>query len=104
MATLLMLFCMMAGALLGLRFKVFILVPASLLVAAVTIVGGIVSGHAIGLVVLVTYGTIASLQIGYLAACMLLEYFPVRATRRFSPPALSASVVRADLQPNADPG
>jgi|SRR5580693_5573330 hypothetical protein len=76
MATLLMLICMMAGALLGLRFKVFILVPASLLVAAVTIVGGIVSGHAIGLVALVTYGTIASLQIGYLAACMFLEYFP----------------------------
>jgi hypothetical protein len=85
----LMFICFMAGILLGLQFKVFILVPVSLLVAAVTIVGGIVSGQAIGLVALVTYGTLASLQIGYLAACILPAYFPVRATRRFSPPSLS---------------
>jgi hypothetical protein len=91
MATLLILICLMAGALLGLRCNVFILVPVSLLVAVVTVVGGIVSGHAIGLVALVTYGTLASLQIGYVAGCMLLEYFPVRATRRFSPPSLSTS-------------
>ena len=54
MATLLILIYLMAGALLGLRFNVFILVPVSLLVAVVTVVGGIVSGHAIGLVALVT--------------------------------------------------
>jgi hypothetical protein len=104
MATLLMLICMMAGVLLGLRFKVFILVPVSLLVAAVTIVGDIVSGHAIGLVALVTYGTrVAS---DWLSGCLHASGIFSRTSHEtfFSALIVFRAVVRAALQPNTDPG
>jgi hypothetical protein len=54
-----------AGVLLVLRFKVLVLVPASLLATAVITVSGFVRGHEPGMIALTVFGAVASLQIGY---------------------------------------
>jgi hypothetical protein len=61
------------GVLLGLRFKVLVLVPASLLATAVITVSGFVSGHEPGMIALTVFGAVASLQIGYFVGGILLE-------------------------------
>ena len=58
-----------AGILLGIRFKVLVVVPASLLAAVIVIANG--SGDNLGAVVLTLLGTVASLQIGYLVGSIL---------------------------------
>jgi len=60
-----------AGFVLGLHFKVFVLAPAFLLIAAVIISSGIVTGHSSFSVALAMSGTLASLEIGYLVGCAL---------------------------------
>jgi hypothetical protein len=56
------------GILLGLRFKVFVLGPATLIAAAVIVASGHQSNLATALTVL---GTVVLLQIGYLVGCIL---------------------------------
>jgi hypothetical protein len=58
-----------AGVLLGIRFKVLVLVPASLLAAVIVVANG--SGQQLGAVVLTLLGTVASLQIGYVVGSIL---------------------------------
>jgi hypothetical protein len=53
-----------AGILLGLRFKVLVLVPASVLAVVVIIISQ--SGHTLSMIVLTLVGTLVSLQIGYI--------------------------------------
>jgi len=55
------------GLLLGLRFNVFVLVPAILL-ASVTIAA---SGHELKMIALTVFGTAVSLQFGYLVGCIV---------------------------------
>jgi len=57
------------GILLGLRFKVLVLVPASVLATVVVIVSR--SGHELGMIVLTLVGTLVALQMGYLAGSIL---------------------------------
>jgi hypothetical protein len=57
----------MAGILLGLRFKVFVLIPATL-IAACTIIA---MGHGFKAIVLTTLTTAALLQIGYVLGCVV---------------------------------
>jgi hypothetical protein len=57
------------GILLGLRFKVLVLVPASVLAAVVIILSE--SGHELSVIVLTLGGTLVSLQIGYIAGGVL---------------------------------
>jgi hypothetical protein len=57
------------GILLGLRFKVLVLVPASILAAVVIILSK--SGNELSVIVLTLVGTLVSLQIGYLAGGLL---------------------------------
>jgi hypothetical protein len=64
------------GILLGLRFKVLVLVPASVLATVVIILsesGHILSesGHELSVIVLTLVGTLVSLQMGYLAGGIL---------------------------------
>ena len=73
----------LAGFVLGLRLKVSVLIPATLLATAVTITCGIVSGHAAGVIAFATLGILTSLQIGYLVGSVLEAYLPVRITLRF---------------------
>ena len=57
------------GILLGLRFKVLVLVPASVLATVVIILSG--SGHELSVTVLTLVGTLVALQMGYLAGSVL---------------------------------
>jgi len=58
------------GMLLGLRSKVFILVPVILVAAGAIIVGG----HGLKVIVLTVVATAASLQIGYVLGCAIRMY------------------------------
>ena len=72
------------GILLGLRFKVLVLVPASVLAAVVIILGR--SGHELSVIVLTLIGTLVALQIGYLVGSVLRflarSYLPTRTRYR----------------------
>jgi len=57
------------GVLLGLRFKVLVIVPASLLAAIIIIATG--AGQQLGAFVLTLLVTLASLQIGYVVGSIL---------------------------------
>jgi hypothetical protein len=57
------------GILLGLRFKVLVLVPASVLATVVIILSE--SGNELSVIVLTLVGTLVSLQMGYLAGGIL---------------------------------
>jgi membrane protein DedA with SNARE-associated domain len=59
------------GFVLGLYFTVLILIPATLIVAAVTVMIGHVSDHAFSITLLATLGTAASLQIGFFVGSVL---------------------------------
>jgi hypothetical protein len=57
------------GMLLGLRFKVLVLVPAILLATVVIILSG--GGQKLSVILLTLVGTVVSLQMGYIAGCVL---------------------------------
>ena len=82
-----------AGIILGLRFKILILVPAILLATAAITVTGIVSGYEAKAVALIVFGTAASLQVGYIAACILyvvvLALLPARTATRYRGPRVA---------------
>jgi hypothetical protein len=59
-----------AGTLLGLRFKVFVLVPAVLIAAGAVIL----SGHGLHVIILTVLATAALLQIGYIFGCVVRAY------------------------------
>ena len=67
------------GMLLGLRFRVLVLVPAILLATVVIILSG--SGHKLNTIVLTLIGTVVSLQLGYITGSIL------RLLARSYPPA-----------------
>ena len=60
-----------AGIMLGVSFKVLVLVPAILLATAVITVTGIASDDEAWTIALTVFGTAASLQIGYFAGSIL---------------------------------
>jgi hypothetical protein len=60
------LLCMLAGMVLGQRFKVLLLVPATALLLALTAAGGALHGDAFWPTALVAVAAAASLQTGYL--------------------------------------
>jgi hypothetical protein len=59
------------GILLGLRFKVLVLVPASVLAAVVIILILSESAHELSVIVLTLVGTLVALQMGYIAGGIL---------------------------------
>jgi hypothetical protein len=71
-----------AGILLGLRFKVFVLVPAVLIAAGVVII----IGQGLKMVALTMLAITALLQIGYFFGCIVRvyadSYLPARTTTR----------------------
>ena len=58
--------CLLAGLVLGQRFKVLVLVPATALMLALTVVAGLAGGYSIPLLVFAAVAAAVSLQIGYL--------------------------------------
>ena len=59
-----------AGTLLGLRFKIFVLVPA-VLIASVAV---IITGHGLRAIFVTVLATTALLQIGYIFGCVVRVY------------------------------
>ena len=80
-----------AGMMIGLRFKVFVLGPATLLATAAATVTGIGSSHEAKTIALTAFGTMASLQIGYFAGRILLPWF--LRTYRHGPDTLTSPPV-----------
>jgi hypothetical protein len=70
-----------AGTLLGLRFKIFVLVPA-VLIASVAI---IITGHGLRAIFLTVLATTALLQIGYIFGCVVRVYAEAYLRARTSP-------------------
>jgi hypothetical protein len=58
--------CLLVGMVLGQRFKVLVLLPASSLVMAITIAGEMAHANTFWLLCLTAVAAAASLQIGYL--------------------------------------
>ena len=58
--------CLLVGMVLGQRFKVLVLVPAILLVVALSLVGVVARAEAFWPIAMIAVGAIASLQFGYL--------------------------------------
>ena len=82
-----------AGILLGLRFRVLVLVPATLVAAGAVAVTGLAVGHRLGVVALAVLGTVALLQIGYVVGCVIQAASPLRLPKR------TASYTNADTEP-----
>lgn len=81
MATLLLIIPAM-GAILGFRFKAFVLVPATLFVSAITIAVSIGSNYDASLVILSLFADLALLQIGYFVGCVLHAQLMIRGKAR----------------------
>jgi hypothetical protein len=75
-------FVTLAGAILGLRFKAFALVPVIVLVGLGIAVNGVGIDQGAGAILLTVLAAVACLQIGYLAVCILRAYLHVGATSR----------------------
>jgi hypothetical protein len=69
-----------AGMLLGVRFKVLVLVPAFLVAAVVISLNG--SGHTLSSIVLTVLATVVSLQIGYIIGSVLERRAHLPAAQR----------------------
>ena len=65
-----------AGAVLGLRFNVSIFVPTILIAMAAVILGGIATRHEPAVIALILFGTVASLELGYVAGCVVRPMLP----------------------------
>ncbi len=60
-----------AGILLGLRFNVFVLVPAMLLAIVAITLSDIATRQSVGVILVTTFATVVLLQIGYIAGRVL---------------------------------
>ena len=66
------------GIILGLRFKVLVLVPASLLSTGVVTAVGLLDGQHLKLIALTAVAVAALLQIGYVVGCVVEVAAPWR--------------------------
>jgi hypothetical protein len=69
------------GAVLGLRFKVFILIPTGCFALAIAAVDGLARGHALRWIAITMITAATSLQIGYLGGCVLRSLVAVAPER-----------------------
>jgi hypothetical protein len=75
----LMLLLPAVGAALGLRFRIFVLAPVMLLVGVVTVGFGIAIGQGSASILLLVFGDLALLQIGYFTGCVLHAYLTFKS-------------------------
>ena len=64
--------CFIAGALLGIRFKVAILVPAIFVLGAAILPFGILTGQRVAAIMSMEFVVLAALQLGYLSAAFIV--------------------------------
>jgi hypothetical protein len=75
----LLLLILAVGAVLGLRFKMFVLAPAMLMISAVTVAFGIVNSQGVPFILLMVFTGLALLQIGYFTGCVLHGYLTFKS-------------------------
>ena len=73
------------GAIVGARFRIFALGPMSLGAIAVTLANDMANGDGAGLTLLRLFGSVAALQVGYFAFCIIRSHLPRRALVDYSP-------------------
>ena len=64
------------GIILGFRFRVFVLVPATLFVAGVVAAGGLAAGQQFRVIAVEIALTAALLQVGYIVGCVMGVVLP----------------------------
>lgn len=94
MMTSLVLIAFLAGATLGQRCRVLVLLPAIAIVTPTAIGIEIVNGGSIGAIVLTTIASIASLQIGYLAGIGIRHLLAVARLRGLRIASIGAPIRR----------
>jgi membrane protein DedA with SNARE-associated domain len=77
-----LIFSAFAGVLLGLRFKVLVLIPATFLMVAAIAIAGIGNGQRVLTILLTIFGAAALLQLGYFAGCIIHAPLPGRRSAR----------------------
>jgi len=77
----LLLLILAVGAVLGLRFKMFVLAPAMLIISAVTVAFGIVNSQGVPFISLMVFTGLALLQIGYFTGCVLHGYLTFKVQK-----------------------
>jgi len=87
-----LLFCLLAGAVLGQRFKVFILLPAMVPAAVLAIVVAAVHGATVGRLSATALIAVASLQIGYMAGIVMRHIAVAERANRLRGLAVSRSL------------
>jgi hypothetical protein len=85
-----LLVCLLIGALLGQRFKVFILVPAMVPAVALAVIVAEVHGAALWQILVTAFMAATSLQIGYLAGVGVRHFTMVERASRLRPRRLAA--------------
>jgi hypothetical protein len=81
---------LLAGMVLGLRFRVLVLVPTTAMVAALAVSIGFMRALTTWVVVLAVAASIAGLQIGYFAGTIVRHWLPSARTNRARPTSLAA--------------
>ena len=74
--------CFIAGTLLGMRFKVAILLPVMFVVAAAILPFGILTGQKVSFIISLELITLTALQLGYLSTAVIAA----RAVRKNDAP------------------
>jgi hypothetical protein len=88
---------MIAGVMLGIRFKVLILGPAFSIATAIIILTGIASSHESRKIALTVFGVLVSLQMGYVACGILQATRLPRRTAMGSRPS-NVEIVPIDVE------
>ena len=86
-----------AGIMLGIHFRVLVLVPATLFFAGVVTAVGLIGDQQLKVIALTLVGTAALLQVGYIVGCVLDFAAPWRLARRSG--RITVSYRRPDSEP-----
>jgi hypothetical protein len=86
-----LLVCLLVGAVLGQRFKVFILIPAMLPAFAFATIVAAVQGATVRHILATVFIAATSLQIGYLAGIGLRHFTAAERASRLRPTSLAES-------------
>ncbi len=86
-----------AGMMLGFRFRVLVLVPATLFVAGVVTAVGLVGGEQFRAIALTAVLTAALLQVGYIAGCVVEVVRPRRSPVKSGPRGSSVKPGRVTM-------
>ena len=85
------------GIILGLRFRVLVLVPATVLATGVVTAVGLLGGQQFRVIALTVVGTAALLQVGYVVGCVIEVAAPWRLASKSG--RMTVRYRRPDIEP-----